>query len=59
MHPKSKDRGGNLKVFADAREDRKDAKSGPGGQRFRHSKYGARLAAMRARLIGQTHDEEE
>ncbi len=59
MHPKSKDRKGNAKLIADSKKDLRDAKAGPGGARFRRSKYGAKLAALRAKKLGLTSDEEE
>ncbi len=59
MHPKSKDRKGNAKLIADAKKDLRDAKVGPSGQRFRRSKYGEKLAALRARMLAAKDSEEE
>ena len=49
MHPQSKNRKRNAKLFADARADRRDAKAGVGGGTLRKSKYAEKLAKLRAK----------
>ena len=58
MHPRSKDRRGNAKLIADVEKQLGMVKSGPGGEEVRRSKYGARLAELRARAAARVAEEQ-
>lgn len=49
MHPKSRDRTGNAKLLAKVAKAQGLPAPGPDGDGIRRSKYGARLAALRAK----------
>ncbi len=49
MHPRSKDRTGNAKLLADVAKKQGLPKPGPDGETVRRSKYGDRLAKLRAK----------